>query len=58
MTELAAAYITEVANGNVPGEKSPEAIAYHQWSKESAQVSGTWAEWTLVRLESEARCAR
>lgn len=33
MSALAAVYVTELANGNVPAPSSPEAIEYFRWSK-------------------------
>jgi hypothetical protein len=55
MTELAAAYIEEVAEGRIPNPDSAERKAYDQWSKESAQVTGTWAEFALLRIQSAVR---
>lgn len=34
MSALAATYVTEIANGNVPDPKSPEAVEYKKWSDE------------------------
>jgi hypothetical protein len=34
MSALAAVYVHELANGNVPDPESPEAVEYHRWSKE------------------------
>jgi hypothetical protein len=34
MSALAAVYVNEIANGNVPDPKSPEAVEYRKWSRE------------------------
>lgn len=34
MSALAAVYVSELANGNVPSPESEEAVAYREWSRE------------------------
>jgi hypothetical protein len=34
MPALAAAYVSELADGHVPAKDSPEAVAYREWSRE------------------------
>lgn len=55
MTREAALYIDSVANGTVPASDSVEAKAYKAWSEESGTVTGTWAEFQLMRILSKVR---
>jgi hypothetical protein len=55
MTREAAQYIESIANGVVPAKNSEEAIAYTAWSEQTAQVSGTWVEFQLMRIKSMIR---
>jgi hypothetical protein len=54
MTEQTAAYIEAVANGTLPSPDSEERRAYDQWSKDRGSVTGSWAEWKYLEIQSRA----